>query len=124
MPRRPCGFNDRVMFLSSVMTRLGFDGSSISWYESTMRAASSPFGSPRIVRRAEDGTHVHEVFDLHPLTDDLQHRRLDVFGVHDAVRSDAPRDVSVNQAPPAPRSATTDPSAMPSVSMICSGFCH
>ena len=51
------------------------------------------FRQPRIARRAEDGTDVRQVFHLHPLADDLQHRRLDVFGVHDAVRSDAPRDV-------------------------------
>ena len=52
-----------------------------------------PFRQPWIARGAEDGTDVQQVLDLHPLADDLQHRRLNVFGVHDAIGSDAPCNV-------------------------------
>ena len=100
-------------------------GCSISWYASTIRTASTDLGRLRIGLRAQDSRDVLQALPIDPALDRLDHLRLNVFGEDEAVRSDTIRASRiVNQPPPAPRSATTLASPIPSASMILSGRCH
>ena len=68
---------------------------------------------------------VLEAFALDPTSQRDEHQSLNVFGVHQSPLCSTRRARRmVNHPPPAPRSATTEPSAILSASMIWSGFCH
>ena len=81
-------------------------------------------GQSRIVGRAENRAHPRQVLLLHAPADPIDHLRLNVLGVDEAVRPDATREPDGKPAAAAPSSATTEPSAIRRASMICSGFCH